>query len=68
MNNYVKREYANMMFNRYFEMVEKMYKVGECDAKTLQLVLDMKQAFFELPATTIKKGRDCTNLKTLTND
>jgi hypothetical protein len=49
MNKCVKRENANMMFDRYFHEVEKMHKAGECDDRMLQLVLDMKQAFFELP-------------------
>lgn len=49
MNKCVKRENACMMFDRYFHEVEKLHNTGECDTRMLQLVLDMKQAFFELP-------------------
>jgi hypothetical protein len=49
MNKCVKRENAGMMFDRYFHEVEKLHNAGECDDRMLQLVLDMKQAFFELP-------------------
>jgi hypothetical protein len=49
MNKYIKRENISLMFDRYFHEVEKMHKAGECDVRMLQLVLDMKQAFFELP-------------------
>lgn len=49
MNKYVRRESAANMFNRYYDMVEKMYKAGECGIRMPQLVLDMKQALFELP-------------------
>lgn len=52
MNRYVKRENITTMFDRYFHEVEELYKAGECNVQMLQLVLDMKQAFFELPATS----------------
>lgn len=49
MDKFVKRENASLMFNRYYDAVEELYKAGECDIRMLQLVLDMRQAFFELP-------------------
>ncbi len=67
MTKYVKRENANKMFNRYFETVEKMYNAGECDSRLLQLVLDMKQAFFELPTEDVRpivRCRDCIYIET----
>lgn len=67
MTKYVKRENANRMFNRYFETVEKMYNAGECDSRLLQLVLDMKQAFFELPTEDVRpivRCKDCINIET----
>jgi len=59
MNKCVKRENAGMLFDRYFHEVEKMHKAGECDIRMLQLVLDMKQAFFELPTEDIMLVAGC---------
>ncbi len=49
MNNYVERENALNMFNRYYELAKKMREAGECAEQLEQLVLDMKQAFLSLP-------------------
>ena len=67
MDKYVKRESASIMFNRYYGMVEKMYQAGECPHKMLQLVSDMKQAFFELPTEDVRhvvRCRDCIHIET----
>lgn len=61
MNKYVKRENALNMFNRYYEMAKHYH-----DSTLMNMALDMKQAFLELPTEDVRhvvRCRDCVNVK-----
>ena len=58
MDKYVRRETAANMFNRFYHMYDHL------PIKTL--IMDMKQAFFELPTEDVRhvvRCRDCVNVK-----
>ena len=62
MNKYVKRENALNMFNRYYEMAKHYH-----DSTLMNMALDMKQAFLELPTEDVRpvvRCRDCIHIET----
>ena len=59
MDKYVRRETAANMFNRFYHMYDHL------PIKTL--IMDMKQAFFELPTEDVRhvvRCKDCIHIET----